>query len=137
MELMRGTMGLDPESYRTDARLMEMSFGRWEGFTYADLQTREAEALAARERDKWDFVLPGGESYAQLEKRVQVWYESIARATVASAHGGVCRASAPSSRGRGRAGSTRSRSPVPEDCPSREARASALRSAPLVSGRAH
>jgi len=69
-----------------------MSFGRWEGFTYAELQSREAEALAARERDKWGFVLPGGESYAQLEKRVQVWYEGIERATIASAHGGVCRA---------------------------------------------
>jgi broad specificity phosphatase PhoE len=92
MEIMRGVMGLDPSAYRTDARLMEMSFGRWEGFTYAELQTREATALEARERDKWGFVLPGGESYAQLEKRVQVWYESIARATVASAHGGVCRA---------------------------------------------
>jgi broad specificity phosphatase PhoE len=92
MEIMRGVMGLDPSAYRTDARLMEMSFGRWEGFTYAELQTREAAALEARERDKWGFVLPGGESYAQLEKRVRVWYESIARATVASAHGGVCRA---------------------------------------------
>jgi broad specificity phosphatase PhoE len=92
MEIMRGVMGLDPSAYRTDARLMEMSFGRWEGFTYAELQTREAAALEARERDKWGFVLPGGESYAQLEKRVQVWYESIGRATVASAHGGVCRA---------------------------------------------
>jgi probable phosphoglycerate mutase len=92
MELMRGSMGLAPAAYRTDARLMEMSFGRWEGFTYADLQAREATALAERERDKWSFVLPGGESYAQLEKRVRVWYESLDRATVASAHGGVCRA---------------------------------------------
>jgi broad specificity phosphatase PhoE len=92
MEIMRGVMGLDPSAYRTDARLMEMSFGRWEGFTYAELQAREAQALAARERDKWGFVLPGGESYAQLEKRVQVWYEGIACATVVSAHGGVCRA---------------------------------------------
>ena len=92
MELMRGTMGLEPGLYRTDARLMEMSFGRWEGFTYAELQSREAAALAERERDKWGFVLPGGESYAQLEKRVQVWFEGIERETVASAHGGVCRA---------------------------------------------
>jgi len=92
MELMRGAMGLEPGLYRTDARLMEMSFGRWEGFTYAELQSREAEALVERERDKWGFVLPGGESYAQLEKRVQVWYEGIERETVASAHGGVCRA---------------------------------------------
>ena len=80
MELMRGAMGLEPARYRTDARLMEMSFGRWEGFTFAELQAREAAALAARERDKWGFVLPGGESYAQLEMRVQVWYESIERA---------------------------------------------------------
>jgi len=92
MELMRGVMGLEPSVYRTDARLMEMSFGRWEGFTYSDLRAREAEALAARDRDKWGFVLPGGESYAQLEARVQVWYEGMTRETVAAAHGGVCRA---------------------------------------------
>jgi broad specificity phosphatase PhoE len=92
MELMRVELGLDPGRYRTDARLMEMSFGRWEGFTFAELKTREADALAARERDKWGFVLPGGESYAQLELRVQAWYEGVERATVVSAHGGVCRA---------------------------------------------
>src|ERR1044072_4886997 len=68
---------------------MEMSLCRWEGFTFAELQSREAEALAPRECDKWGFVLPGGESYAQLEARVQVWYEGIERETVASGHGGV------------------------------------------------
>jgi probable phosphoglycerate mutase len=92
MELMRAAMELDPQAYRTDARLMEMSFGRWEGFTFAELQAREAQALAARERDKWGFVLPGGESYALLQVRVRAWYESIERDTVVSAHGGVCRA---------------------------------------------
>ena len=91
MELMRGAMGLEPGLYRTDARLMEMSFGRWEGFTYAELRAREAAALVERDLDKWGFVLPGGESYAQLEARVQVWYDGIERETVASAHGGVCR----------------------------------------------
>ena len=92
MELMRAAMGLDPEAYRTDARLMEMSFGRWEGFTFAELQAREAAALAEREHDKWGFVLPGGESYAQLQVRVRDWYESMERDSVVSAHGGVCRA---------------------------------------------
>jgi probable phosphoglycerate mutase len=91
MELMRATMDLDPLAYRTDARLMEMSFGRWEGFTFAELQEREAEGLAERERDKWGFVLPGGESYAQLQVRVRAWYEAIERDTVVSAHGGVFR----------------------------------------------
>lgn len=92
MELIRSRLGLDPCRYRTDMRLMEMSFGRWEGDTFAELQTREAAALAARERDKWGFVLPGGESYAQLVVRVRGWYESVERDTVVSAHGGVCRA---------------------------------------------
>jgi len=92
MELMRAALGLDPQAYRTDARLMEMSFGRWEGFTFAELQAREALALAERERDKWGFVLPGGESYAQLQVRVRAWYDSVARDSVVSAHGGVCRA---------------------------------------------
>jgi probable phosphoglycerate mutase len=91
MELMRLGLGLDPGDYRTDARLMEMSFGRWEGFTFAELQSREAQALAARERDKWGFVLPGGESYAQLEVRVGAWYEGLDRDTVVASHGGVCR----------------------------------------------
>jgi broad specificity phosphatase PhoE len=91
MELIRATIGLDASSYRTDARLMEMSFGRWEGFTFAELQTREASALADRERDRWGFVIPGGESYALLQARVGAWYEGLERDSVVSAHGGVCR----------------------------------------------
>ena len=92
MELMRAELGLDPEAYRTDVRLLEMSFGRWEGFTIGELQTREAPALAARERDKWNFALPGGESYARLLVRVRAWYETISRDAVVAAHGGVARA---------------------------------------------
>ena len=92
MELMRAELGLPPQHYRTDARLMEMSFGRWEGYTFAELQERESEGLAAREHDKWGFVLPGGESYAQLVVRVGDWYAGVDRDAVVSAHGGVCRA---------------------------------------------
>ena len=65
MELMRASLGLAPDDYRLDARLLELSFGRWEGLTFSDLQANEAAALAEREKDKWGFVLPGGESCAQ------------------------------------------------------------------------
>ena len=92
MELMRTGLGLPRQEYRVDPRLMEMSFGRWEGFTYEELKLREAESLAAREKDKWGFVLPQGESYEQLVVRVRDWYESVERDTVVAAHGGVCRA---------------------------------------------
>src|SRR5690606_31810148 len=40
MELIRAAMKLDPTDYRTDPRLMEMSFGDWQGFTFAELEAQ-------------------------------------------------------------------------------------------------
>jgi probable phosphoglycerate mutase len=93
MELMRTGLGLDPGRYRTDARLAELSFGRWEGFTFAELQGCQSDvrALATREHDKWGFVPPGGESYADLLVRVRQWYATLVRDAVVVAHGGVAR----------------------------------------------
>jgi probable phosphoglycerate mutase len=92
MELARAALGLHPSDYVTDARLAEMSFGRWEGRTYGELRDAERPALAARERDKWRFAPPEGESYEQLTERVGAWYATLRRDTVAAAHGGVARA---------------------------------------------
>ncbi len=93
MELIQSGLGLDVRHYRTDARLAELSFGHWEGFTFAELKARDPEtlALAAREHDKWSFVPPGGESYAQLLVRVKAWHATVDRDTVVAAHGGVAR----------------------------------------------
>jgi probable phosphoglycerate mutase len=93
MELMRGALGLDPHRYRVDARLAELSFGRWEGFTFAQLKASEADrrALGTREHDKWSFTPPGGESYADLLVRVREWHATVAGDTVVVAHGGVAR----------------------------------------------
>jgi probable phosphoglycerate mutase len=93
MELMRSALGVDPKSYRLDARLAELSFGRWEGFTFEELRAREPHtlALAAREHDKWFFVPPGGESYADLLVRVRDWLTTVTTDTVMVAHGGVGR----------------------------------------------
>jgi broad specificity phosphatase PhoE len=93
MELLRGELALDPAGYRTDARLAELSFGRWEGFTFADIKAREADrlALATREHDKWGFVPPGGESYADLLVRVSAWHAEVTRDTIVVSHGGVAR----------------------------------------------
>jgi broad specificity phosphatase PhoE len=77
--------------YRTDARLEELAFGSWEGFTLAEMALREPDAFIARERDKWRFVPPGGESYEQLCARVQQWYQALPGDTVAVAHGGTFR----------------------------------------------
>jgi broad specificity phosphatase PhoE len=92
MERVRRALGLDPHDYRLDARLAEMSFGEWEGLTFVEVRARDARALAARERDLWGFVPPGGESYADVMVRVREWHAGLARATVAVAHGGIWRA---------------------------------------------
>ena len=48
MERLRAAMGLDPHGYRTDARLVEVNFGDWQGFTYEELELRDVRALVAR-----------------------------------------------------------------------------------------
>jgi broad specificity phosphatase PhoE len=92
MELIRIALGLAPERYRTDDRLMELAFGRWERQVYVDLRTHDPELLAARERDKWNFRPPGGESYADLMERLRAWQAEVTRDSVVVAHGGVARA---------------------------------------------
>jgi broad specificity phosphatase PhoE len=92
MEVLRATLGLDPLGYETDDRLVEIAYGEWEGLTLPEIEKSNAGILAQRERDKWDFAPPGGESYRQLADRVGSWYASLARDTVVAAHGGGVRA---------------------------------------------
>jgi broad specificity phosphatase PhoE len=92
MELLRSELGLDPSVYEIDDRLAEISYGEWEGFTLKEIQARDPGVLQRRERDKWDFRPPGGESYREVAKRVAAWYATVTRDTVIAAHGGVARA---------------------------------------------
>ena len=91
MELLRPPLGLPGDGYRIDERLAEISFGDWEGYTIAQLHSRDPQRIAAREQDKWHFVPPGGESYKLMSERLRDWYEGLSRDTVAVAHGGTAR----------------------------------------------
>jgi broad specificity phosphatase PhoE len=91
MDRLRAVLQLDPATYRTDPRLTEVSFGQWEGFTLAELGARFPDAIAARERDKWNFTPPDAESYAATSRRMREWYDTLTRDTVAVAHGGTFR----------------------------------------------
>jgi broad specificity phosphatase PhoE len=91
MEIVRSALGLDPKAYGIDERLAEISYGEWEGFTLAEIQARDPGVLQRRERDKWGFTPPGGESYRDVAARVAAWYATVARDTVVAAHGGVAR----------------------------------------------
>ena len=91
MELARTSMGLDPGAYATDPRLMELSFGRWEGKTWSEIVAMDPWAAKEREGDKWDFEPPGGESYEMLSVRVRPWLDALAGETFVVSHGGVAR----------------------------------------------
>ncbi len=93
MERLRIAMGLDPLPYRTDERLMELSFGDWEGQTLAEVEAVAPERLLARTEQKWSFIPPGAlaESYEILSWRVGAWLRELVEPTVCVTHGGVVR----------------------------------------------
>jgi probable phosphoglycerate mutase len=92
MEIMRGVLGMQAAGYRIEPRLTEISFGEWEGLTYAEVMARDPDIVAKREADKWQFLPPGGENYRQVARRVGAWYATLERDTVVCAHGGTGRA---------------------------------------------
>jgi probable phosphoglycerate mutase len=92
MELVRASLALPAAGYEVDPRLAEIAFGDWEGLTYEDVIMRDGDVVAKRESDKWGFLPPGGESYAQVTARVGAWYDELERDAVVTAHGGTARA---------------------------------------------
>jgi broad specificity phosphatase PhoE len=91
MEILRGALGLPRDGYAIEPRLAELSFGRWEGLTYREIQALDSSSLAVRERDKWNFMTPEGESYAKLLLRVREWHVCVEGDIIVAAHGGVAR----------------------------------------------
>jgi broad specificity phosphatase PhoE len=91
MEILRDVLGLPREGYTIEPRLAEMSFGRWEGLTFPEVQALDGLLLLLRDRDKWNFGAPQGESYAHLLIRVRDWHASVQGDIIVAAHGGVAR----------------------------------------------
>jgi len=93
MQILREAMGLDPFAYRTDDRLIELSFGTWEGLTLDEVAVSEPARVHEREENKWEFLPPGddAESYETLSRRVGAWLKSVDRKTVCVCHGGIIR----------------------------------------------
>lgn len=93
MGFVRQGVGLEPDTgFACDDRLKEITFGTWEGHTFAELEQHHAGDVKAREAEKWSFVPPQGESYAMLSDRIAPWLQSLDRPTIAVSHGGVSRA---------------------------------------------
>ena len=92
MDFVREVLGLTAGDYALDDRLREIGYGEWEGSTLAEMQAKDPELYARRLTQKWTMSSPGGETYAEVQVRMQDWYNSVKSDTVAVAHGGTCRA---------------------------------------------
>jgi probable phosphoglycerate mutase len=92
MELMRGALNLPAQDYATDHRLREIGYGRWEGFTLAEMQTADPAFFARRLADKWRVAPEGGETYEAVQRRMRDWYDQVRGDMVVVAHGGTARA---------------------------------------------
>jgi broad specificity phosphatase PhoE len=77
--------------FATDARLMELTYGDWEGLTLPEVAKRDPDAMRRRDTDKWNYVPPAGESYAMLAERVSEWLMSLRAPSLIVAHGGTLR----------------------------------------------
>ena len=68
-------LGLAPAAIRFDDRLKEHDFGAWEGLLWQEVEQAFPDLWVAREADKWNHRVPGGESYAKVAARIGAWLE--------------------------------------------------------------
>lgn len=92
MTIISGELAMSPDKARVEPRLRELTFGSWEGQTWRDLRKSDRELAQARQRDKWGFIPPAGESYRMLSERIAPVLKEFTRETVVVSHGGVARA---------------------------------------------
>lgn len=76
---------------RTDADLIEMNWGDWEGRIARDLRHDPACDHRDIETWGWDYTPPNGESPADLRMRLIPWAHALREDTVAVCHIGVMR----------------------------------------------
>jgi probable phosphoglycerate mutase len=91
MEIVRSHLDLPPSQYSTDQRLREINLGIWDGLTHKEARALNPALFDKREADKWNVRVPGGEDYADVATRAELWLASMTKDTFAVAHGGFTR----------------------------------------------
>jgi len=81
-------IGLDLDAVVVTPLLVEHHLGGWEGLTRAEIDIQYPGARQEREARKWNYVVPGGESYALVAARARQWLASTRHAdiTIAVTH---------------------------------------------------
>jgi broad specificity phosphatase PhoE len=86
-------LGLDPSAILVTPLLIEHHLGCWQGLTHEEIDARYPGAWQAREENKWNYVVPGGESYALVAERAKLWLANQRHAaiTIAVTHAIISR----------------------------------------------
>ncbi len=74
-----------------DDRLIEISFGQYEGRLHAELAAGTMPIAGERDASFWYFRPPEGESYDDLAARIGSFGSTLPRRAIIVAHGGVLR----------------------------------------------
>lgn len=91
MERIRtGFSGELPE-VTVDPRLIEISFGIYEGMLHAELAAGEMAIAGERDASFWNFRPPEGESYEDVAGRIRDFAASLNRPSIIVSHGGILR----------------------------------------------
>jgi len=83
-------LGIASSEWREDMRLAELSYGTWEGFSWAEIELTHPTALADWRADPHGYCPPGGETHADLRQRCETMLADIAATnmrTVVVSHG--------------------------------------------------
>ncbi len=91
MKLIRKSLGLPIEDFQMDDRLKELNYGEFSSHTWEELREARPQDVMDRFDDTWGYVIPAGECYAMLSKRVLDWFHELERDTIVAAHAGVSR----------------------------------------------
>jgi broad specificity phosphatase PhoE len=89
-EIIGRELGLEAGAWRDDARLAELGYGEWEGFSWKEIEVTHPTALADWRADPHGYCPPGGETHMALRQRsAEVLEEIIASntRTVIVSHG--------------------------------------------------
>jgi len=91
MNLIRSAIGEPLPDVTIDPRLVEVSFGIYEGHLHTELASGAMAIAGERDAAFWDFRPPQGESYADVAERVIDFGASLTGPSVIVSHGGILR----------------------------------------------
>ncbi|WP_439610816.1 histidine phosphatase family protein [Reyranella sp.] len=89
-EIVGRELGIASGEWREDSRLAELSYGTWEGFSWAEIEIDHPTALADWRADPHGYCPPGGETHIDLRRRCEAVLTEIATSgtrTVVVSHG--------------------------------------------------